>query len=59
MLILTRKATEQIYIGDDIVITLCEMRGNQAAIGIDAPDEIRIWRKEIYDEIRSRSEDEF
>ena len=47
MLVLTRKADEQILIGDDIKITLVRVRGNSVRIGIDAPKDIRIVRGEL------------
>ena len=47
MLVLTRKADEQILIGDNIKITLVRVRGNSVRIGIDAPREIRIVRGEL------------
>lgn len=48
MLILTRKPGERIYIGDQIKITIVEIKGNQIRIGIDAPNSTRIYREEIY-----------
>ncbi len=47
MLVLTRKADEQILIGDDIKITLLRVRGNSVRIGIDAPKNIRVVRGEL------------
>ena len=47
MLVLTRKADEQILIGDDIKITLVRVRGNSVRIGIDAPKHIRVVRGEL------------
>ncbi len=52
MLILTRKLGEQITIGDDITITLLEVKGTQVKLGIEAPQDISIHRKEIYERIR-------
>ena len=52
MLILTRKLGERINIGDDIVITLVEIKGAQVKLGIDAPKSIAIHRHEIYEIIR-------
>ena len=52
MLILTRKLGERINIGDDIVITLVEIKGTQVKLGIDAPKSIGIHRHEIYERIR-------
>ncbi len=47
MLVLTRKANEQIQIGDDIKITLVRIRGNTVRIGIEAPRDIRVVRGEL------------
>lgn len=48
MLILTRKPGESLYIGDNIKITIVEIKGHQVRVGIDAPTELRIYREEIY-----------
>ncbi len=47
MLVLTRKQTEQITIGQDITITIVRLKGNTVRIGIEAPDHVRIRRGEI------------
>ncbi len=52
MLILTRKLGERIRIGDDITITLLEIKGTQVKLGIEAPRNISIHRQEIYEKIR-------
>jgi carbon storage regulator len=52
MLILTRKLGEKINIGDDITVTLLEIRGAQVKLGIQAPKSIGIHRNEIYEKIR-------
>jgi len=52
MLILTRKLGERINIGDDIIVTLVEVKGSQVKLGIDAPKSISIHRHEIYERIR-------
>lgn len=52
MLIITRKLGEQITIDDDIVITLLEIKSSQVKIGIKAPKNISIHRREIYERIR-------
>ncbi len=52
MLILTRKLGECIRIGDDINITLLEIKGSQVKLGIEAPRNISIHRQEIYEKIR-------
>ncbi|MBW2345420.1 MAG: carbon storage regulator CsrA [Deltaproteobacteria bacterium] len=55
MLILTRKLGERITIGDDIVITLLEIKGAQVKMGIEAPRSISIHRQEIYERIRAEN----
>jgi len=52
MLILTRKLGEKINIGDDITVTLVEIKGTQVKLGIEAPKTIEIHRQEIYERIR-------
>ena len=49
MLVLSRKKTESIYVGKDIVITLVEIRGANARIGIEAPPDVIIRREELKD----------
>ena len=55
MLILTRKLGEQITIGDDITITLIEIKGSHVKLGIDAPKNVVIHRREIYERIREEN----
>ena len=47
MLVLSRKSDECILIGDNVVITVVQIRGNQVRIGIDAPKETRVLRSEL------------
>jgi carbon storage regulator len=47
MLVLTRKAGEKIVIGDDIVVTILDVRGDGIRIGIDAPRGVKIQREEV------------
>lgn len=49
MLVLNRRSKESLIIGDDIVVTVVEIRGNQVKISIEAPKDIKIWRKELVD----------
>lgn len=56
MLVLTRHANQKIVIGEDITITVLEVRGDQVRIGIDAPREIRVHREEIADALRRQAE---
>jgi carbon storage regulator len=47
MLVLTRKASEQIMIGNDITVTITRVEGGQVRVGIEAPPEILIRRAEL------------
>jgi len=47
MLVLTRKIQQQIQIGDDITITVLEIKGRSVRLGIDAPREVRVLRAEV------------
>jgi carbon storage regulator len=48
MLVLTRKTNESIRIGDEIRVTVLEVRGNRVRIGIDAPQDVQIARAEVW-----------
>ena len=52
MLVLSRQLDESIMIGDDIVITLVDIRGDKIRLGIAAPPNIAIHRQEIYEAIQ-------
>lgn len=51
MLALTRKSGERIVIGDNIVLTVVDVKGDSVRLAIDAPKQIKIYRGEIYDSI--------
>ena len=51
MLILTRNQNESIVIDNDIRITILGVNKGQVRIGLDAPEDVPIWREEIYDEM--------
>ncbi|QFJ54013.1 carbon storage regulator CsrA [Pseudobutyrivibrio xylanivorans] len=56
MLALTRKTGDAIMINNNIEITVLEVRGDQVKIGISAPKDISIYRKEVYLEIQKENE---
>jgi len=51
MLVLSRMRDESIMIGDNIVITIVDIRGDKVRIGIEAPKEIPVHRQEVYEAI--------
>ena len=56
MLLLTRRVGESIIIGDDIVITVLGVKGNNVRIGIDAPKNVSVHREEIKQRIDAQME---
>jgi carbon storage regulator len=52
MLLLTRKLGENIRIGDDVKITIVEVKGNHVKLGIEAPPSVKVHREEIYERIQ-------
>lgn len=51
MLVLTRKVGERLVIGDNIVVTIVDIRSDSVRLAIDAPKAVKIYRSEIYDAI--------
>jgi len=51
MLVLSRKKGQSIMIGNDIEISIIDIQGEQVRLGINAPGSIKVYRKEVYDEI--------
>jgi len=57
MLVLSRHRDETIMIGDDIELTVVDIRGDKVRLGIKAPSSVPVHRKEVYDAIRKENED--
>lgn len=51
MLILTRRVSEEVMIGDDIKIKILGVKGNQVRIGVAAPEDVSVHREEIYQRV--------
>lgn len=56
MLVLSRQRDETIMIGDDVEITVVDIRGDKVRLGINAPRHIQVHRKEVYDAIKRENE---
>jgi carbon storage regulator len=52
MLVLSRQRDESIFIGDNIKITIVDIRGDKVRLGIEAPSEIPVHRQEVYEAIQ-------
>jgi len=52
MLVLSRQKDESIIIGDDVEVTIVDVRGNKVRLGITAPKNISVHRREVYDAIQ-------
>jgi carbon storage regulator len=52
MLVLSRQRDESIMIGDNVVITVVDIRGDKVRLGIDAPREVPVHRQEVYEAIQ-------
>ena len=57
MLALSRKVNESLIIGNDIEVTILEIKGDQVKIGISAPKTVPIYRKEIYLQIQESNKE--
>ncbi|MBP2657536.1 MAG: carbon storage regulator, CsrA [Firmicutes bacterium] len=53
MLILTRRKNEALRIGDDILVTIVDVQGDQVRLGISAPREVSILRQELYEAVKN------
>ena len=57
MLVLTRRINESIVINDDVSVLVVEVRGDRVRLGIEAPKNVTVHRKEVYDVIRESDSD--
>jgi carbon storage regulator len=55
MLILTRRLDERIVIGEDIEISVLEIHGDQVKLGVTAPRDVKVFRREVFDAIRAEN----
>lgn len=55
MLILSRRVDESIVIGDEIVVSVVDIKGDQVKLGIEAPREIKVYRREVYEAIQAEN----
>lgn len=55
MLILTRKINEKIKIGDEITLSIIEIKGEQVKIGVEAPKEVKVFRQEVFNAIQNEN----
>jgi len=56
MLVLSRNLNESIMVGNDVEITIVDVRGNKVRLGITAPKEIPVHRKEVYEAIKKEKQ---
>jgi carbon storage regulator len=57
MLVLSREKNQTIVINDDIFIHIVDIRGNKVRVGIEAPKEVPVHRREVYDAIKRQEEE--
>jgi len=56
MLVLSRHRDESIMIGDDVVVTIVDIRGDKVRLGINAPQDIPVHRQEVYEAIQRENQ---
>ena len=56
MLVLSRQRDESIIIGDNIVVTIVDVRGDKVKLGIDAPQDVSVHRREVYEAIQRENQ---
>lgn len=57
MLVLSRKKNESVVINNDITVTIVEIRGDKVRLGVEAPKEVPVHRREVYDAIQRQARD--
>ena len=57
MLILTRRVTESLMIGNDVTVTILGIKGNQVRVGIQAPRNLPVHREEVFDRINTEQQE--
>lgn len=55
MLILSRKTDQQIKIGDNVTITIIDVKGDQVKIGVEAPKNVKVFRQEVFNAIKNEN----
>ena len=55
MLILSRRVNEKIIIGENVSISVIEIRGDQVRLGVDAPKNVKVFRQEVFDAIKAEN----
>jgi carbon storage regulator len=56
MLVLSRQRDESIIIGDNVVVTIVDVRGDKVKLGIEAPQDVSVHRREVYEAIRRENQ---
>ncbi len=56
MLVLSRQRDESIVIGDNVIVTIVDVRGDRVRLGIEAPREVSVHRREVYDAIQRENQ---
>lgn len=56
MLILTRRTSETLIIGDEVTVTVLGVKGNQVRIGVNAPKDVAVHREDVYERIQKEKE---
>jgi carbon storage regulator len=58
MLVLSRKRNEAINVGDDVTITVVDIRGENVRLGVEAPKQVPVHRQEVYERIKAQAQGE-